>query len=209
MIPVVRRLLLGLMLAVTVAFLAPAAPAQAQTAGQEMRICFVVGYFNDRPIFDCITIMIPELKPHPPGPDWCPACLPGVQFGDNLDPEIRQNYLDKLGQGLALLGKAATTDNPDLVKEYRLMATDSFLASAEILGKSNVELDRVGWADPEYNKFDEDQTSGPLLEMGQQLAEGLGLMQVALGDPTPQPNINAAMECFDKAYADFDALYVD
>lgn len=205
MIPVVRRLLFGLVLAVTVALLTPAAPAQA--AGQEVRICFVVGYFNGTPIIDCYTVEIPELKPNPPGPGWCPACLPGVQFWDTLDPKIRPDYLGKLGQGLALLGKAAVAGDPALVKEYRLMATDSFLESAKILGKSDVKLDQVGWADPKSGKFVADQSSVPLRDMGQQLADGLGLMQAALGDPEPQPNIDAAMERFDKAYGNFAGLY--
>lgn len=201
-----RLLLTATVFAAAAAVIIPAAPAQA--AGEEVTICFPVGSFGGIEIWDCHTVILPEVAPNPPGPVGCLSCPPAVDFLDKLDPEGQLAYLEQLGKGLGLLGQAAVTEDPKEVEQLRAHAAEAFLASAESLGKAEVKLDRVGWADLENNEFFKDPTPTPVLEAaGQHLVEGLALMQVALGDPSPQPSIDEAMAMFDKAYGNLAELF--
>lgn len=196
----IRRLLAMALAIATAIVVIPAGPANA--AGQPMQICFPVGEYDGHTIFDCYWIVLPESTPNPPGPIECLSCPAAIDFlDDQLDPKIRLAYLDLLGQGLGPLSQAAVSEDPDMVKKLRAQATEAFLASAKTLGKTELGLYRVGYADLQNNKFFEDSTSDPMLEAaGQHLVAGLTLMQEALGDPSPQPNIEEAMATFDLAY---------
>ncbi|MCX4386207.1 hypothetical protein OG777_04605 [Micromonospora peucetia] len=193
-------------LVVTATLLVPATPASA--AGQPVTICFKVGEIGGRPIFDCHTIVLPEFKPKPIGPVECLSCPPVFDLWDRIDPEKRFEYLDRLGQGLSLLGEAAQAVDPVKAKHLRELATETFRSSAKLLGGSDVKLGQVGWADLKNEKFHGDPDPQPsLVASGENLAIGLGLMQKALGDPEPEPNIAAAMARFDQAYKDLGTLF--
>ncbi|GAB3220550.1 hypothetical protein GCM10027447_05060 [Glycomyces halotolerans] len=204
----IRRLLLAAVLAVSATLLVPAGPAHA--AGQEVKICFPVGTTpGGVTVWDCHTIVMPELKPKPPWwPPECLSCPPAFDFWDHkLDPKVQLEYLDRLGQGFGHLAESKLAEDPEAAEELREKAAQTLLSSAEVLGNYELELSRVGWADLENNEFYEDPTPTPVLEAaGKNLAAGLRLMQEALGDPSPQPSIEAAMERFDEAYANLTQL---
>ncbi|MGC5329618.1 hypothetical protein [Micromonospora sp. DT62] len=193
-------------LVVTAALLVPATPASA--AGQPVKICFQVGEFGGRPIFDCHEIVLPEFKPRPIGPIECLSCPPVYELWDRIDPEKRFEYLDRLGRGMSLLGEAAQAVDPIKAERLRELATESFWSSAKLLEGSEVKLRQVGWADLENEKFHGDPDPQPsLVASGENLVGGLELMQKALGDPQPEPNIAAAMARFDQAYKDLGTLF--
>ncbi|SCL29644.1 hypothetical protein GA0070616_3922 [Micromonospora nigra] len=202
----VRRILLALALVVSATLLVPAAPASA--AGQPVTVCFKVGEFGGVPIFDCHTILLPDFKPHPIGPDECLSCPPVFDLWDRIDPEKRFEYLDRLGRGLSLLGESAQAVDPDKAKHLRELATENLWSSAKLLDGSEVKLGQVGWADLKNGKFHGDPDPQPsLVTSGENLTGGLELMQKALGDPQPEPNIEAAMARFDEAYKDLGTLF--
>lgn len=203
---ILRRLLLAAALAVSATLLVPAGPASAALSRP---ICSQLARFDGSQFWYCYEMVIFELKVEDPGPGECPYCAPTINIWDDLDPEIRQEYLTWRGEGMQLLSKSAISEDPGEIKELRAMATDAFLTSAEILGKSEVKLEGVGWVDLENDKFYEDPIPHPALEAaGQNLVEGLTLMQQALGDPDPQPSIEAAMAQFDEAHQNLASLYV-
>lgn len=201
-----RRILLAVALVVSATLLAPPAPASA--GGQPVTICFQVGTVGGRPIFDCHTIILPEFKPVPIGPIDCLSCPPVFDIWDRVDPQKRFEYLDRLGRGLTLLSESAQATDPVKAKQLRELATESFWASATFLDGSEVKLSQVGWADLKNEKFIVEPDPQPMLvASGEHLAAGLTLMQKALGDPTPQPNIEAAMARFDQAYKELGVLF--
>ena len=203
---IVRRILLAMALVVTATLLVPATPASA--GGRPVTICFQVGEFGGRPIFDCHTIMLPEFKPAPIGPIECLTCPPVYDLWDRIDPQKRFEYLDRLGRGLSFLGESAQAQDPVKAKYLRELATENFLASAKLLDGSEVKLGQVGWADLKNERFIGDPDPQPMLvASGENLAVGLALMQKALGDPDPQPSIAAAMARFDQAYKDLGVLF--
>ncbi|GIJ26104.1 hypothetical protein Vqi01_12660 [Micromonospora qiuiae] len=203
---IARRILLAMALAVTATLLVPATSASA--AGQPVTICFRVGEFNGMPIFDCHTIVLPDFKPKPIGPDGCLSCPPVFDLWDQIHPKERVAYLDQLGRGLSLLGEAAQCGDPGKAAALRKLATESFLSSAKLLNGSAVKLAQVGWADLKNGKFYADPTPQPSLEAsGQHLVAGLGLMQKSLLDVHPETSIKEAMARFDLAYKELGALF--
>ncbi|MEG3636017.1 hypothetical protein [Micromonospora palythoicola] len=202
----VRRALLAMALAVITTLLVPATPASA--GGRPVTICFKVGEFGGRPIFDCHTILLPEFKPTPIGPVECLSCPPVFDLWDRVDPAKRFEYLDRLGRGLSFLGESAQAVDPVKAEQLRDLATESFWSAAKLLSGSEVKLGQVGWADLKNEKFHGDPDPQPMLvASGENLAAGLALMQKALGDPDPEPNIEAALAHFDQAYKDLGALF--
>jgi len=202
----VRRALLAMALVVGATLLAPAAPASA--GGQPVRVCFKVGEVAGVSIFDCHTIVLPDFKPVPIGPVDCLSCPPVLDLWDRIDPEKRFEYLDRLGRGLSFLGEAAQAEDPGKAKQFRAQATESFRVSAKLLDGSEVKLAQVGWADLKNGKFHGDPDPQPsLVAFGEYTVVGLGLMQRALGDPQPEPNIEAAMARFDQAYKHLGELF--
>ncbi|MTK02001.1 hypothetical protein [Micromonospora sp. CP22] len=202
----VRRALLAMALVVAATLLVPAAPAHA--GGQPVTICFKVGEFDGRPVFDCHTIPLPDFKPKPIGPVECLTCPPVFDLWDRIDPGKRIEYLKLLGRGLSLLGESAQAVDPVEQSYLRDLATESFWSSAKQLDDSEVELGQVGWADLKNGKFYGDPEPQPMLvASGVNIAGGIGLMQKALGDPDPEPNIAASLARFDQAYKDLGALF--
>lgn len=196
------RRLMAVAVGATAALVMSATPASAD---EEITVCFPVGEFGGVEIWDCYTVVIPELV-QPPWPPGCPACSPAIDLWDGLDVKAQLEYLSRLGEGMGLLSQAANTADPGEAKQLRGQATESFLTAAESLGGAQVKLERVGWADLDNNELIEDPA--PSLEAaGGHLVEGLGLMQKALGDPDPQPNLEAAMAEFDASYENLAALY--
>ncbi|GIJ78313.1 hypothetical protein SAMN05443287_10194 [Micromonospora phaseoli] len=203
---IARRILLAMALVVSATLLVPAAPASA--GGRPVTVCFKVGEFGGRPIFDCHTILLPEFKPVPIGPIECLTCPPVFDLWDRIDPEWRFEYLDRLGRGLSFLGEAAQAVDPVKAKQLRELATENFWSAAKLLNGSEVKLGQVGWADLKNEKFHGDPDPQPsLVASGENLVVGLALMQKALGDPHPEPNIEAAMARFDQAYKDLGVLF--
>ncbi len=203
---VFRRLLLAAALMLSATFLVPASPANA--GGQAIRVCFQVGEFGGRPIFDCFTIVLPELAPKPPWPPECLSCPVAFDPWDELDIWQRHDYVRGWGEGLGLLGQAALSTDPKEIKHLRALAQESFFKAADISAASGVELENVGWADLKKGEFFPDSTGNAALKSaGENLIAGHALMQKALGDPHPEPNIEAAMARFDQAYLDIAEVY--
>lgn len=159
-----------------------AAPAQA--GSQEIRICIQVGTTpGGTPVFDCFTIVVPDLTANPWPPEClsCPSALLFWNEWEDLD------WVDPLGKGLEYLS---------LGKDE--IATSYFLDAAKKLKGAKVELAGTGWLDPKKNKLFPD-ANPDLVSAGQNLVAGLA----ELRDPEPQPNI----EAFRKGLADIAALY--
>ncbi|GIH07998.1 hypothetical protein Rhe02_60650 [Rhizocola hellebori] len=203
---IAKRLLLTMALAISTAFLVPANPASA--GGQEIRVCFEVGTFGGHRVFDCFTVVVPDLAPKPPWPPTCLSCPAALIIDNELDPKFRFDFIAELGEGLQLLGEAELAGDPGKAKELIAKATDVFLASAARLDGAEARLENVGWADLKNGKFHDDTTNNPALKAtGEDLVAGLSLMQLAMGDPHPEPNIEAAMARFGQAYQDIATVY--
>jgi hypothetical protein len=159
-------------------------------------------------VFDCYTVVVPDLAPKPPWPPTCLSCPIAIIIQNELDPQFRFDFIKELGEGLQLLGKAKLSGDPDEYKKLIAKATDVFLASAAQLDGAEAWLEKVGWADLKNGEFHEDTTNNPALKAaGENLVAGLGLMQLAMGDPHPEPNIEAAMARFGQAYQDIATVY--
>lgn len=200
---ILRRLLVTVALVASATLFVPAGPAHAYP--HEAVLCSPVGEFQGNDLWYCMKVPIIKPSPEPPGPVDCLTCPPFVDILDKLDWQQQWAYLDRLGQGLRLLGEANLEKDPKVADQLRLQATEQLLESAEILGSSHIDLGTTGWVDLEHHKVYED----PKLElMGAHLIEGLRLMQPpAPGDPTPQPNIEKAMAHFHQAVKELTNLY--
>jgi hypothetical protein len=203
---IVRRMLLAAALAVSGTLFVPATPAVA--GGQQIRICFQVGEIAGRPIFDCFTIVIPELAPKPPWPDTCLSCPAAIDLRDWLDPVIRDDFFKGIGEGFRLLAEAELSTDPKQYKKLRELSSQEFFGAAGLAGGAELKLNGVGWADLKGPKFHEDSTHNPALKAaGEQIVAGIARMQLAMGDPHPEPNIEAAMAHFTQAYKELDTLH--
>lgn len=202
----VQRLLLAVALAVAAVF---TVPAPANAAGQYVQICFPVGTGpGGVPLFQCHWIMIPELSPKPPWPPECLSCAPQFDFWkDQIDPRVQQRFADLLGQGFGLLAESHLAKDPKLAAELRREATDVLLSAAKTLGDYPIDLQRAGWVDLKTGKEYFEPVPEPWLEStGVELAAGTAILQRALGDPTPQPNIDEALKHFDEAFRNLAEL---
>lgn len=204
-----RRLMVAAALAASTVLFVRAEPVQA-AVGHELRVCFEVGTTpSGTPIFDCYTIIVPELGPDSPFPPECVYCGVAIDFQDGeIDPPMVRDYLKQLGRGFRLLSKSSFVQDTKLRKELRDEATNAFLASAKLLDGAQVPLKAVGWYDGKSGKLYADPDPQPMLwDTGKHLAAGLQLMQQALGDPDPQPNIEAALDQFGQANDRLSALF--
>jgi hypothetical protein len=203
---IIRRFLLAIALVAAATLLIPA-PAQA--GGNLMKVCFPVGTTPwGTTIWDCYYIEVPELGPRDPWPPECLSCLPMFDFWkDVIDPEVEQKFHDYLGKGFSTLAESRLTKDPKLAEQLRLEATELLFTAAAVIEKYPIELYGAGWYDEKTGKVYEDPEPQPLLwAIGEDLTAGTALMQAALGDPQPEPNIDAAMARFDEAYQVFEKL---
>lgn len=184
--------LLALVLAMAMAAVGPAAPAAA-TPGSSFELCFPVHDAGTGQIVDWICVPIP-VETHP-----CPSCPDFAVGFDHLVLPADPWYVEDLAAGLGRLGEAAYAD-PRTAARLRAEARDAFLSSAERLGDTRVSLAEVGFVDME-NQVIEPVPEPWLVSAGIDLAGGLTLARQALGNPDPQPWIDAAMARFDAAFA--------
>lgn len=187
------RLMLTVMLALLAALVAvPAAPAHAGTGGV---VCFPV-HNGDGRIVDWRCVEIPVLMCEAP-------CGPlAIDYLENivLPREVEVGYLDTLGQGLRLVGAAALERNPAVAQRLLDQATGQFLTSARILGDTRVELSAVGFADQRSNRVVADPSLGWLDAAGTDVGNGIGQLQRAVSDPSPNPWIQAGLRSYQSAY---------
>lgn len=203
---IIQRFLLAVTLVVAAALLIPA-PAQA--GGNYMKVCFPVGTTPwGTTIWDCYYIEVPELGPGNPWPPECLSCPPMFDFWkDLIDPEVEQKFHDYLGKGFSTLAESHLAQDPKLAEQLRAEATELLFTAAAVIEKYPIELYAVGWYDEKSGKVYEDpEPQSNLWAIGAELTAGTELMQAALGDPQPEPNIAAAMERFDQAYQAFEKL---
>jgi hypothetical protein len=203
-VPFIRRFVVALVLAPSATMLIPAVPAHA---GDRVRLCAEV--VPDAPqTVRCVDVHV-DIHVKPPFPPGCLVCAPVLDFWDHkLDFQIRDQYLEQLGKGFGLLSQSNRTEDPKLAAQLRADATDAFLASAAIVGDHEVPLNQVGWFDLKSGKIYWEPDPDPILAgLGNHLAEGLRLTQLALADPSPQSSLEAALKHFDQAHANLSSLY--
>lgn len=187
--------LIALVLGLSTASVAATTPAQA-APGSSLELCFPVVDPATGQIVDWICVPIPVEQ------DPCPGC-PDFAIGfDHLIIPTDPWYVEDLALGLELLGQAARTDDRREAARFRAQATSAFLAAAERLGDTRIQLAEVGFVDRE-NQVIEPEPHPWLVSAGTDLAGGLTMMQQAVTSPEPTPWIAAGMARFDAA---FDAL---
>lgn len=189
---IVQRLLLAFALAVSAVLVIPA-PAQA---GPSFTICPYRGLPED-----CVTWEIPILEPDQWPPTGCPECRLAIDFWKGyIDPVAFDRFNASFGKGFALLAESRLTQDPDAAKKLREASVSYFWNAAKTTVKYQPALEHVAWFDPATGKFFADQQTQPRLDLfGKELAAGVQGFQKALGDPVPQPNIEAALAHLDAA----------
>ena len=196
---IVHRLLLAVALAVAAVMFIPA-PAQA--GGHWIKICAYVEGPSGIPILvECHWIELPILEPEGPWPPGCPECFPAFDFWeDKIDPDIVTDFNEYFNKGLGLLAESHLAKDPAVAKQLRELSVEYFLNAAKVIEKQTIELDTVGWFNPQSGKFFDDPKTQPLLNLfGKELAAGTQAFQSLLIDPEPQPNIEAALAHYDAA----------
>ncbi|MDN3238293.1 hypothetical protein [Glycomyces tritici] len=189
---IVQRLLLAVALAVSAVLFVPA-PAQA---GPVFTICPYMGLPED-----CYTWEIPILEPEGWPPGGCPECLLAIDIWDDfVDPVVFEQFNESFGKGFTLLAQSRLEQDPKAAKAMREASVGYFWDAAKATGKYRAELDHVGWFDAKAGKFFEDPGTQQRLDtFGKELAAGVQAFHKALGDPQPEPNIEAALAHFDAA----------
>lgn len=196
---IIRRLMLAVALvAAAVMFV----PAPAQAGGYRIKVCSFIELSDGRIIVDdCHWIEIPMLEPEGPIPPGCPECFLAFDFwNDKIDPGLVFEFHEYFNKGFELLAESHLTEDPKLAGQLRQASVEYFWAAAKAIEKQPIELETVGWADPKTGKFHDDPEPTPILEIfGKELAAGTTVFQEALGDPDPQPSLEAALAHYDTA----------
>ena len=193
---IVQRLMLAVALvAAAIMFV----PSPAQAGGFPFRICI-------SPDIPCLTIEIPIPEPHDDWPPGCEECIAFLDFWKyKVNPGIVEEFTEQFGKGLGIFAESRLVEDPKLAEQLRQSSLEYFLSAAKVIEKETVELDTVGWFNPETGKFHEDPNSQPVLEaFGKELATGTQLFQKSLGNPQPEPNLEAALAHFDAAFEALD-----
>jgi hypothetical protein len=189
---IVQRLMLAVALVAAAIMFVPA-PAQAD--GPRIEICISPG------IYPCPSFEIPILEPHDDWPPGCEECFAFLDFMKyKIDPAILNAFAEQFGKGLAIFAESHLTEDPEAAEQLRQMSVEYFRSAAKAIQNETVELDIVGWFNPDTGKFHDDPKTQPLLEtLGKELAAGTQLFQKALGDPDPEPDLEAALAHYDTA----------
>ncbi|WP_100444735.1 hypothetical protein [Glycomyces xiaoerkulensis] len=178
--------------------LAPATPAQAES--QRVPVCHIVWERNDdgqlEPHQVCIYIELPDLRLENPCP---PACGPVFDWRERINPVDEFEYFERWNDAFRTLNESRLAEDPELERKLRHEATERFLGAARILEGSEVELNGIGWFDPETGESYKSD-SPRLWEIGEQLAEGQRLMSAAVED---REAVEPAMEAYDAALDGF------
>jgi hypothetical protein len=189
---IVQRLMLAVALvAAAIMFV----PAPAQAGGFPFRICI-------SPDIPCVTFEIPILEPHDDWPPGCEECIAALDFWKyKINPGLAEAFTEQFAKGLGIFAESRLVEDPKLADQLRQSSVEYFLSAAKVLEKETVEFDSFGWFNPKTGEFHEDPNSQPLMEsFGKDLATGTQLFQKALGDPDPQPSLEAALAHFDAAF---------
>lgn len=179
------RLLVAMAMALgATLFVAPASPANAVYGYKECHEFSRIGVI-------CIDIPI-AVNPRPIIPECkCPEAI-RIHIKD-IREDLLRNILIRTHDGLVNIGLAAT--NPEKEKEYRELAIKSFQAAAELLGKNEIALDRVGYFNLEKGEFLDIEADKSLVVTAEHLVAGLSILQADAF------NVDKAMAEFDAAYA--------
>jgi hypothetical protein len=170
-------------------------PASAQAGGPRIEICI------SPDISPCPSFEIPILEPHDDWPPGCEECFAFLDFWKyKIDPAIVNAFAEQFGKGLAIFAESRLTEDPEAAKQLRQASVEYFLSAAKAIQKETVELDMVGWFNPDTGKFHDDPKTQPLLEVfGKELAAGTQLFQKALENSDPEPSSEAALAHYDAA----------
>lgn len=182
-------------------------PAPAQAGGDYIQICLPDD--DDDPLTrDCFWIMVFKFERDLwPDPGECPECWPALDFWRyDVDPVARGEFDQYFGKGLGYLAEAALTEDEKLAEQLRAEATELLIGAAKVIDKYEVSLDRLGWLDVESGKFYSEPSPQPMIDAAKSIVEGFALLDKALDDPTPQPNLKAAMERFDASVVHLNEL---
>jgi hypothetical protein len=196
---IVQRLMLAVALAAAAIMFVPA-PAQA--GGHWIKICSFIELPGGGLVpYNCHWVEIPVLAPKGPWPPGCPECFPAFDFWDDkINPEIVTDFNEYFNKGFGLLAESHLAEDPGDAKRLREWSVEYFWAAAKVIEQHQVELDTVGWVDGKTGEFHYDPDTQPLLNVfGKELTAGTQLFQKALGDPQPEPNLEAALAHYDTA----------
>ncbi len=187
------RALVTLILAAVVALVAvPATPVYANSGTM---VCFPV-YDGEGNLIDFHCFEIPVLYCEPP-------CSPfTIDFSEDivLPVEMEFTYLDQLGRGLQLVGAATLERNAASARRLMDQARAQFLASAATMGRARVTSIEVGVADLRANRVLPNPGLAWLDAAGTDVGNGIVQMKAALGDPSPDPWVQAGLGFYQSAY---------
>jgi hypothetical protein len=191
-----KRLLVAATLVASAVFFVPA-PAQA--GGGWFEFCVYDTSTSDPTDQICVPVFVEHLGPRKWWPPECWVCDPTMDFWkDRINPAVRYEFSDYLGQGLAVLAQATFTEDEKLAEQLRAEAGGLFLKAATVVEDYEIALDGVGWIDPESGKYYDSPQPESWISAGESIAKGVDVLQNSLGK---EPDIEGALKHFDEAYA--------
>jgi hypothetical protein len=132
----------------------------------------------------------------------CPKCYwwLDITHGKVLPQDLEARFKAAVLAGVQNLGRAHTARDPRQAQRYADAALANFSTAAGILGEDAPALGQVGYFDAERG-VTVPRAEEWLAAAGQDLVDGLGLLQQVAGDPSPDPWIvGAATAQFEEAY---------
>lgn len=131
----------------------------------------------------------------------CERCFWLVDLGYSVQPplEIEKAFQEQLMAGMGKMSEAHVQRDPGAADRLRQEALVSFTSAARTLGSIGVRPGVVGYYD-ELKRAVVPASRAWLSAADQDLADGIGLLQRSLTDPSPQPWIDAALGEFTEAY---------
>lgn len=188
----IRQVMIAVTLVISAVFFVP---ATAQAGPGWFDFC-VPTTSPLRPI--CMKVYVEQMGPRPWWPPEC-KCDPTMDLTKEwIDPAIRYEFGDYLGQGMAVLAEATFTKDEKLAEQLRVEAGELFLNAAMVVAQYDIALQSVGWVDQETGEYYESQLPDAWITTGRAIAEGVNVLQDSLGK---DPDIEGAMKHFDEAYA--------
>ncbi|MBB5868761.1 hypothetical protein F4553_002140 [Allocatelliglobosispora scoriae] len=175
----------------------PAAPAQAYPSpGIE---CYTIIDSNGNPQIHCIAVgALQEI-------DWCKGCPWAISFKDDI--VFPETFDIDVIQGVENLSLAAAAADPRVAARFHDAAIADFASAARGLGKQTASPGPVGVYDTAHRKFVADNQSW-LAAAGQDLADGLALLQKSFGSRDSAALVKAATAEFDEAFKEISGKQV-
>ncbi|MET0233474.1 MAG: hypothetical protein ABW224_02425 [Kibdelosporangium sp.] len=171
---------------------------QAQAGPHHGKLCWPV-WTNGQLKIICVDIQVQW-----PWDKYLECHMCGVGIDWSHDPVVRDDLEGIIGAeivtGLSLLGDASFTRDPAQAAKLRDEALGAFTTAARLNDKSTMRVGAAGIADPVKNTFEQAGFTW-LNAAGDDVADGVSLLQRSFSDPAAAPRLRAAaIAQFDEAY---------